>query len=73
MKLITIINYNNKKYSIVFMIIKAHDTAVRSMIWSHNDNWMVTADHSGTIKYWQSNMNNLKAFPGHKEAVRDLS
>ena len=55
------------------LIKKAHDTAVRSMIWSHNDNWMVTADHSGTIKYWQSNMNNLKAFPGHKEAVRDLS
>ncbi|KAG4103854.1 WD40 repeat-like protein [Neocallimastix lanati (nom. inval.)] len=54
-------------------ILQAHDTAVRSMIWSHNDNWMVTADHSGTIKYWQSNMNNLKAFQGHKEAVRDLS
>jgi len=42
------------------------------MIWSHNDNWMVTADHSGIIKYWQSNMNNLKAFQGHSEAIRDL-
>jgi len=51
-------NINNKKKN--KNNIKAHDTAVRSMIWSHNDNWMVTADHSGTIKYWQSNMNNLK-------------
>ncbi|CAG8557879.1 5565_t:CDS:10 [Funneliformis mosseae] len=41
--------------------------------WSHNDNWMVTADHKGIIKYWQSNMNNLKMIEGHKEAIRDLS
>ena len=43
------------------------------MKWSHNDNWMVTADHKGVIKYWQSNMNNLKMIEGHKEAIRDLS
>lgn len=43
------------------------------MKWSHNDNWMVTADHKGIIKYWQSNMNNLKMIEGHKEAIRDLS
>lgn len=33
---------------------------------------MVTGDHSGFIKYWQSNMNNVKAFQAHKEAVRDI-
>lgn len=54
-------------------ILQAHDSAVRAMRWSHNDNWMVTADHSGVIKYWQSNMNNLKMFQGHKEAIRDLT
>jgi polyadenylation factor subunit 2 len=42
------------------------------MKWSHNDDWMVTADHNGFIKYWQSNMNPLKVFQGHKEAIRDL-
>jgi polyadenylation factor subunit 2 len=42
------------------------------MKWSHNDDWMVTADHHGFIKYWQSNMNPLKVFQGHKEAIRDL-
>lgn len=42
------------------------------MIWSHNHNWMVTGDHGGNIKYWQPNMNNVKAFQAHKEAVRDL-
>ncbi|ORX94280.1 WD40 repeat-like protein [Basidiobolus meristosporus CBS 931.73] len=54
-------------------ILQAHDTAVRAMEWTHNDNWMVTADHSGVIKYWQSNMNNLKVFQGHKEAIRDIA
>lgn len=27
----------------------------------------------GIIKYWQSNMNNLKIVNAHKETVRDLS
>ncbi|KAJ3124524.1 hypothetical protein HK098_001072 [Nowakowskiella sp. JEL0407] len=54
-------------------ILQAHDSAVRSMIWSHNDTWMITADHAGTIKYWQSNMNNLQAFQGHNNVIRDLT
>ncbi|KAJ3089911.1 hypothetical protein HK102_005169, partial [Quaeritorhiza haematococci] len=43
------------------------------MTWSHSDTWMVTADDLGVIKYWQSNMNNLKAFQGHKDVIRDLT
>lgn len=42
------------------------------MVWSNNDSWMVTGDHSGFIKYWQSNMNNVKMFQGHKEPVRGI-
>ncbi|XP_064611649.1 pre-mRNA 3' end processing protein WDR33-like [Liolophura sinensis] len=54
-------------------ILQAHDTSVRAMQWSHNDMWMVTADHAGFIKYWQTNMNNVKMYQGHKEAVRGIS
>ncbi|TQD81275.1 hypothetical protein C1H46_033207 [Malus baccata] len=44
------------------------------MVWSHNDNWMVSGDDGGAIKYWQNNMNNVKANKSaHKESVRDLS
>uniref|UniRef100_A0A0E0JTN3 Uncharacterized protein n=1 Tax=Oryza punctata TaxID=4537 RepID=A0A0E0JTN3_ORYPU len=51
----------------------AHDQAVRSMIWSNNENWMVTGDDGGAIKYWQSNMNNVKVNKtAHRESVRDL-
>lgn len=42
------------------------------MVWSHNDQWMVTADHAGFIKYWQSNMNNVKMYQGHKEPIRSI-
>ncbi|XP_053693919.1 uncharacterized protein LOC128741846 [Sabethes cyaneus] len=54
-------------------ILQAHDVSVRTMVWSHNDNWMVTGDHSGFVKYWQSNMNNVKMFQAHKEPVRGIS
>jgi len=54
-------------------ILQAHDTAVQAMKWSHNDTWMITGDRSGYIKYWQSNMNNVKMFQAHKEAVRRVS
>ncbi|KAJ3034198.1 hypothetical protein HDV00_005368 [Rhizophlyctis rosea] len=53
-------------------ILQAHDKAVRTMVWSHNDTWMITGDDAGVIKYWQSNMNNLKLVNAHKETVRDL-
>ena len=46
---------------------------VRAMKWSNNDSWMVTGDHGGYIKYWQSNMNNVKMFQAHKEPVRQVS
>lgn len=33
---------------------------------------MVTADQTGYVKYWQSNMNNVKMFQAHKEPVRAI-
>ena len=52
--------------------VQAHDTSVRAMVWSHNDMWMLTADHAGFLKYWQSNMNNVKVYQAHKDPVRGL-
>lgn len=42
------------------------------MIWSRNEQWMLTGDDKGYIKYWQANMNNVKMFQGHLEAIRGL-
>lgn len=42
------------------------------MVWSNNDLWLLTGDHGGFVKYWQSNMNNVKMYEAHKEPVRGL-
>lgn len=52
--------------------IQAHDSAIRHMVWNHNDTWMISGDHNGFVKYWQSNMNNVKMFQAHKEAIRQM-
>lgn len=57
---------------ILFVVLQAHDCPVRTMVWSHNDNWMVTGDHQGNVKYWQSNMNNVRQFQAHKDPVRGI-
>lgn len=53
-------------------ILQAHDSAIRHMVWNHNDTWMISGDHNGFVKYWQSNMNNVKMFQAHKEAIRQM-
>lgn len=57
----------------MLIIFKAHDVAVRALKWSHNDQWMASADHDGFVKYWQPNMNNVHMFQAHKdEPIRSL-
>lgn len=51
--------------------VQAHDTALRVMEWNKNETWLLTADHTGNVKYWQSNMNNVKSFDAHTEVIRD--
>lgn len=50
-------------------ILQAHQSGVRDMVWSHNHNWMVTCDDDGKIMYWQSNMNQVTQFEGHKDRI----
>jgi polyadenylation factor subunit 2 len=54
-------------------LLQAHDTGIHALHWSHNRLWMVSCDHNGTVKYWQSNMNMVKEFAAHKEAIRGMS
>ena len=54
-------------------ILQAHDSAIRTLQFTHSGAFIASADQSGVIKYFQPNMNNLTAWNGHREAVRDLS
>ncbi|PIL33001.1 transporter [Ganoderma sinense ZZ0214-1] len=54
-------------------ILQAHDSAVRTMQFTHSGAFLASADQSGVIKYFQPNMNNLTQWTGHREAIRGLS
>ncbi|GME33138.1 polyadenylation factor subunit 2 [Neofusicoccum parvum] len=54
-------------------IMQAHDSAIRAAQYSHSDDWLVSADQDGVVKYWQTNFNNVKALQAHNEPIRDLA
>ncbi|KAI9762192.1 MAG: hypothetical protein M4579_000515 [Chaenotheca gracillima] len=54
-------------------IMQAHDAAIRAACYSHNDDWLLSADQDGVVKYWQTNFNNVKAIQAHNDPIRDLS
>uniref|UniRef100_A0A5K3EHD5 WD_REPEATS_REGION domain-containing protein n=1 Tax=Mesocestoides corti TaxID=53468 RepID=A0A5K3EHD5_MESCO len=53
-------------------ILQAHEAQIRCMKWSHNDEWLLTADHAGYVKYWQANMNNVQMYQAHKMPIRGV-
>ena len=65
--------WNGAQFNFEGIVQQAHDEPVRSMVWSHGGSVMLSADEGGVVKYWQSSLNNLKAFKAHKEPIRDLS
>ncbi|KAF4821271.1 Polyadenylation factor subunit 2 [Colletotrichum siamense] len=54
-------------------IMQAHDSAIRALAYSHNDDWLISADHDGSVKYWQPNFNNLQSIAAHNDPIRDLA
>lgn len=54
-------------------IMQAHDAAVRAAVYSHNNEWLISAAQDGSIKYWQTNFNPVKEFWAHADPIRDLA
>jgi polyadenylation factor subunit 2 len=54
-------------------IMQAHDSAIRALEYSHSNDWLISADHDGIIKYWQPNFNNVQSINGHNDPIRDLA
>lgn len=55
------------------MFYQAHDSAIRAAQYSHSEDWLVSADQDGVVKYWQPNFNNVKAIQAHHDPIRDLA
>jgi polyadenylation factor subunit 2 len=54
-------------------IMQAHEAAIRAVEYTHTDDWLLSADQTGVVKYWQTNFNNVKEIQAHTEAVRGLA
>ncbi|KAF1357204.1 WD40 repeat-like protein [Lizonia empirigonia] len=54
-------------------IMQAHEAAIRCVEYTHTDDWLLSADQTGVVKYWQTNFNNVKEMQAHSEAVRGLA
>jgi polyadenylation factor subunit 2 len=54
-------------------IMQAHESAIRSVAYTHTDDWLLSADQNGIVKYWQTNFNNVKEIQAHTEAIRGLA
>lgn len=54
-------------------IMQAHDSAIRALEYSHSDDWLISGDHDGLIKYWQPNFNNVQSIHAHSDPIRDLA
>ncbi|OAR01623.1 hypothetical protein LLEC1_06797, partial [Akanthomyces lecanii] len=54
-------------------IMQAHDSAIRALEYSHSDDWLISGDHDGLIKYWQPNFNNVQSINAHSDPIRDLA
>jgi polyadenylation factor subunit 2 len=46
---------------------------VRAACWSHSDDWLISSDQDGNIKYWQTNFNNVKLIETHADAIRGIA
>eukprot|EP00557_Chaetoceros_sp_GSL56_P012197 CAMPEP_0176485284 /NCGR_PEP_ID=MMETSP0200_2-20121128/4958_1 /TAXON_ID=947934 /ORGANISM="Chaetoceros sp., Strain GSL56" /LENGTH=422 /DNA_ID=CAMNT_0017881919 /DNA_START=474 /DNA_END=1742 /DNA_ORIENTATION=+ len=47
------------------LILAAHDTSFRCMAWSHNQNYLLTSDASGNIKYWSPSIAPVQSLDAH--------
>jgi polyadenylation factor subunit 2 len=54
-------------------IMQAHEAAIRAVEYTSTDDWLLSADQTGVVKYWQTNFNNVKEIQAHTEAIRGLA
>ena len=54
-------------------IIQAHETPIRTIVFTHSGGFLVSGDDAGNVRYWKTNLELVKSTPAHKEPVRQVS
>lgn len=47
--------------------------ALRVLRWSHNGEWLLSADDTGEVLYWEKGNSRQQGFPAHRDVVRAIS
>ena len=45
---------------------------VRAMLWTPDETTLISGDHLGVLKFWDTAMYPFQNLQAHKEAIRDL-
>lgn len=48
------------------LIMQAHESGIRAVVYSHGEDWLISGDQDGLVKYWQPNFNNVKEIQAHE-------
>lgn len=56
-------------------IMQAHENPIRAATYSHWEDWLISGDQKGVVKYWQPNFNNVKEIQAHDQesGIRGLA
>lgn len=44
----------------MLLFLQAHETPIRVVKFTHNDNFLLSTDDAGLVKYWKPNFELLK-------------
>ena len=56
----------------VWCVVQAHESPVRSMQYAHNENWLLTGEDDGKLKYWKPNLECVKVSLVQPSAVWNM-
>ncbi|KAH9825807.1 Polyadenylation factor subunit 2 [Teratosphaeria destructans] len=56
-------------------ISQAHEESIYAVTYSHNNEWLLSGDKNGQVKYWQPNFSEVSSIQAHADdiTVRDIA
>ena len=53
-------------------VLQAHESPVRSMQYAHNENWLLTGEDDGKLKYWKPNLECVKVVHWNDACIQGI-
>lgn len=63
----------NMQRAMLLLCTQAHDAGIRSLVYTHNENYVLSGDDAGLLRYWKPNLECLKSAQAHGEAIQGIA